>query len=162
MRKLMVAGALVWGLAGTAAADTSEVGDVMIHEPWVRASLGAAPNSAAYMTLEILGAEPDRLLGGSSPAATGVELHTHIMDGGVARMRPVDAIELAPGAPTVLEPGGPHLMLVGLTRKLEEGGTMPLTLVFETAGEITLEVPIKGVTGGGGHGAMQHGPPKTN
>jgi copper(I)-binding protein len=135
-----------------AAADMAKVGDITIQEPWVRASLGNAPNSAAYMTLATVGAAPDRLIGGSTPAAERVELHTHIMEGGVAQMRPVDAIEVAPRAPTVLEPGGLHVMLRGLTRKLEAGTTVPLTLAFEHAGEVTLEVPVEGVMAGAGPG----------
>ena len=149
------------GLAvGAAAAEVAKVGDIAIHQPWARASLGSAPNSAAYMTLETMGATPDRLIGGSTPAATKVELHTHVMEGGVAKMRPVDGFEVAPGAPTVLEPGGPHVMLSGLTRKLEAGATVPLTLVFEHAGEVTLDVPVEGVmagTGPGHDGSMDHG-----
>lgn len=139
------------------AADMAEVGDITIHQPWARASLGNAPNSAAYMSLETSGAAPDRLISGSTPVADRVELHTHVMEGGVAKMRPVDAIEVAPGEPTVLEPGGLHLMLSGLRQKLEPGGTVALTLVFEHAGEVTLEVPVQGVASGQGHGSMDHG-----
>ena len=84
------------------AADTAKVGDIAIDQPWARASLGNAPNSAAYMILQNTGAVPDRLIGGSTPVATQVQLHTHVMEGGVAKMRPVDAIEVAPGQPTVL------------------------------------------------------------
>jgi periplasmic copper chaperone A len=149
------------GLAVAAwASEVAKVGDITIREPWARASLGNAPNSAAYMTLETIGAAPDRLIGGSTPAAERVELHTHIMEGGVARMRPVAAIELAPGALTVLAPGGPHVMLSGLTRKLEAGTTVPLTLVFEGAGAVTLEVPVEGVMAGTApdhDGSMDHG-----
>jgi periplasmic copper chaperone A len=163
MHRIAITTIVIAGFAAPLlAADMAKVGDIMIHEPWVRASLGAAPNSAAYMTLETVGSEPDRLVGGSSPAASKVEPHAHIMEGGVAKMRPVEAIEVAPGTPTVLEPGGLHLMLVGLTEKLEDGGTIPLTLVFETAGEITLEVPIKGMAAATGHGAMHHDAPRTN
>lgn len=145
-------------IASALAADVAKVGEITIHEPWARASLGAAPNSAAYMTLEIAGDQPDRLVGGSSPAAERVELHTHVMEGDVARMRSVDAIEVVPGQPTVLEPGGLHLMLSGLTRKLEAGSSVPLTLVFEHAGEVTLDVPVRGLAGtsGHGHGAGDH------
>ena len=142
------------------AADTAKVGDIAIDQPWARASLGNAPNSAAYMILQNTGAVPDRLIGGSTPVATQVQLHTHVMEGGVAKMRPVDAIEVAPGQPTVLEPGGAHVMLQGLTQKLEEGTTMPLTLVFEHAGEVTLEVPVEGIMAGRGPGhddSMDHG-----
>ena len=142
------------------AADTAKVGDIAIDQPWARASLGNAPNSAAYMILQNTGAMPDRLIGGSTPVATQVQLHTHVMEGGVAKMRPVDAIEVAPGQPTVLEPGGAHVMLQGLTQKLEEGTTMPLTLVFEHAGKVMLEVPVEGIMAGRGPGhdnSMDHG-----
>lgn len=156
---LTTATALAAGMASDRAPDMATVGEITIHHPWARASLGAAPNSAVYMDLETMGSEPDRLLGGSTPVAEEVQLHTHLMDEGVARMRPVEAIEVAPGTPTVLAPGGLHVMLVGLTEKLEEGSTMPLTLVFETAGEVTLEVPVRGLAGGMSHGdddAMDH------
>ena len=165
MRKLLIALALIVGLAGSApAADLAPAGTVMIHEPWARASLGNAPNSAAYMTLETTGEQPDRLVASSSPVAQKAQPHRHVMDGGVARMRPVDAVEVAPGAPTVLEPGGLHIMLIGLKQKLAAGDRVPLTLVFERAGEITIEAPVRGMaamSGHGGHGATG-GEPKTN
>ena len=166
MRNLITAAALTLGLAGRAlAADVAQIGEVMIHDPWARASIGNAPNSAAYMTLEIAGEAPDRLVGSSSPVAERAELHTHIMDGGVARMRPVDAVEVAPGAPTVLAPGGLHIMLIGLRQKLAPGDSVPLTLVFEQAGAITIEAPVRamaGMSGHGSHGAMGEDQPKTN
>lgn len=166
MHGSVIAVAFVGGFATSLlAADMAKVGEIMIHQPWARASLGNAPNSAAYMTLETMGAEPDRLISGSTPVAKKVELHTHVMEGGVAKMRPVAAIEVAPGEPTVLEPGGLHIMLRGLTQKLDAGTTMPLTLVFEHAGEVTLDVPVKGMAGGpsqGGGGSMDHGGHKTN
>ena len=159
MHRLIIATVLALGLGGTAlAVDMASVGDIMIHAPWARASIGNTPNSSAYMTLENMGAEPDHLVGSSSPVAKKVQLHTHIMENGVAKMRPVDSIEVAPGSPTVLEPGGLHLMLMGLTKKLGEGGTFPLTLEFEHAGEVTIEVPVKGLAEGSmDHGAMKHG-----
>jgi copper(I)-binding protein len=159
MRTLTIATALALGFGLTAhAADMVSVGDIMIHAPWARASVGNPPNSAAYMTLETMGAGPDRLVGGSSPVAKKVQLDTNIMENGIAKMRPVKSIEVAPEAPTVLEPGGLHVMLVGLTKKLEAGTTFPLTLEFEHAGKVTLDVPVKG-TGQGSmdHGAMKHG-----
>jgi periplasmic copper chaperone A len=166
MHKLLAAGALIAGLAGAAlAADPAPVGGVTIHEPWVRASIGNAPNSAVYMTLETTGEEPDRLVASSTPVAEQAQLHSHMMDGGVARMRPVDAVEVAPGAPTVLAPGGLHIMLIGLKQKLAPGDSVPLTLVFEQAGAITIEAPVRGMAGMSGH--SRHGgtggdPPKTN
>jgi copper(I)-binding protein len=150
---------VIGGLAGLVRAEPiATVGTVAIHDAWARASLGQTGTSAAYMTLETSGEEADRLIAAASPVAATAELHTHLMDGGVARMRPVAAVEIAPGAPTVLEPGGLHIMLIGLEEKLVEGATLPLSLTFEEAGTIDLEVPIRGV-GGMGHGGHQ---PPTN
>jgi copper(I)-binding protein len=161
MHQLLAAGALLLGLAGPAlAADMAQVGEVMIEQPWARASIGNAPNSAAYMVLETAGPEPDRLVASSTPIAEQAQLHSHSMEGGVARMRPVDAVEVAPGTPTVLGPGGLHIMLIGLRQKLAAGDTIPLTLVFEQAGEVTLEVPVRGMAAMGGHSG--HGAARTN
>ncbi|WP_114373648.1 copper chaperone PCu(A)C [Elioraea thermophila] len=127
---------------------------VEIVEPWARASLSGR-NSAAYMTIHNHGTEKDELIAASSPVARVVELHTHIMDGGVMRMRPVNAIEVNVGEPAVLRPGGLHVMLIDLTRDLKAGEKIPLTLRFRNAGERTIEVPVlaPGATGHGhGHG----------
>ena len=129
-----------------------------VIEPWARAAL-AGRTSAAYMTIENTTATLDRLVSATSPAARVVELHTHIMDGGVMRMRPVTAIEVNPGEPAVLRPGGLHVMLIDLTGPLQVGQTIPLTLRFEKAGEITVQVPVRpaGAAGHGGHqGHGQH------
>ena len=144
---------LLLGLAAVAAAaEMTTVGKITIHDPWARASLGTTGSSAVYMTLEIEGDEPDRLVAAATPMAERAELHTHVMDQGVARMRPVSAVEVAPGAPTVLQPGGLHLMLMGLKQQLAEGDTLPLTVTFEKAGSAEIEVPILGLAAG-----MQHG-----
>jgi hypothetical protein len=134
------------------------VGEVAIHDAWARASLGQMRSGAAYLTLEVTGDRVERLIAVASPIAEKATLHTHVMDGDVARMRPVAAIEIAPGAPTVLEPGGLHIMLTGLGRRLVEGETFPLSLTFERAGTVEIEVPIIGM-GHEGHGAHQ---PATN
>ena len=94
----------------------------------------------------------------SSPVAKRVEIHTHTMDKGVMRMRRIEAVEVHPGAPAVLRPGGNHIMLIGLTRKLIKGDSFPLTLRFAKSGSVTVTVAImaiaaKGMDGKhGGHG----------
>jgi periplasmic copper chaperone A len=127
------------------AAAMATVGEVAIRDAWARASLGQMKSGAAYLTLEVTGDRVERLIAVASPIAENATLHTHVMDGDVARMRPVAAIEIAPGAPTVLEPGGLHIMLTGLERRLVEGETFPLSLTFERAGTVTIEVPIVGM-----------------
>jgi copper(I)-binding protein len=88
------------------------------------------------------GSAPDRLVSVSTPAAKKAELHNHIMEGGLMKMRPVGVVEVTPGDPSVLQPGGLHIMLMGLSQPLVEGNSFPLTLNFERAGSIEVEVMI--------------------
>lgn len=126
---------------------------IEVVEPWARAAL-AGRTSAAYMTLVNPTDTPDRLVSAASPVAQAVELHAHLHEGGVMRMRPVAAIEVHPGEPAVLAPGGLHVMLIGLTRDLRRGETIRLTLSFEQAGTVEVEVPVlaAGARGPEGHG----------
>jgi periplasmic copper chaperone A len=150
----MAAAVLLLALAGVVRAEpTASVGEVAVHDAWARASIGPVRTSAAYLTLEVTGERPDRLIAAASPIAETVGLHTHVMDGDIARMRPVAAIEIAPGAPVVLEPGGLHIMLMGLRQPLVEDETLPLSLTFERAGTVELEVPVKGMASRMSHGA---------
>ena len=151
------------GLAGQA-----EPGGLRIERPWARASIGAAKAGAAYLTIVNHGEAVDRLIGTATPAAEHAALHSHLMEGGVMRMRPLEAVEVAPGEPTVLAPGGLHVMLMGLRRPLREGETFPLMLTFQGAGTIEVEVMVLKATSMGPDPHMElhemhHGePPKTN
>jgi copper(I)-binding protein len=124
-------------------ASLAHAGDIMVKDGWARASIGNASNSAAYMTVMTHGDAADRLIAASTPVAGRAELHNHIMEDGIARMRPVDAIDVKPGEPMTLEPGGLHIMLMDLTEKLEPGADVPLTLTFENAGDVTVELPVQ-------------------
>jgi copper(I)-binding protein len=156
LRHAIALAAVLCGLAGPAGAEpTARIGAITIRDAWARPSMGQSGTSAVYITLEVSGGQGDRLVAAVSPDAARAELHTSTMDGGVAKMRPLAAIEVAPGRPTVLEPGGPHVMLVGLGRKLVAGDTLPLRLTFEHAGTVELEVPVKGMGESMG-GSMSH------
>jgi copper(I)-binding protein len=126
----------------------ARAGDITIETPWTRAA-GANANGAGFMTLRNSGTAPDRLVSAASPVARVVELHTHIREGEVMRMRPVPDIPIPPGQTVRLQPGGLHVMLIGLTRPLERGQQVPVTLRFETGGEVTvmLEVQAAGARG---------------
>jgi copper(I)-binding protein len=99
-------------------------------------------NGAAYMSLFNSGDETDRLISVSGDVTETIELHTHLMEDGVMKMREIDAIEVEPKAHTVLEQGGLHIMLIGLQAPLQAGQTFPLTLEFEKAGEMDIEVEV--------------------
>ena len=115
---------------------------VQIEQSWARETPPTATNGAAYMTLLNRGAQPDRLLGVSGEVAKTIELHTHLMEDNQMKMRPVAAIEVKPGEPTVLKPGGVHMMLIDLKQPLVAGQHFPLTLTFERAGKIPIEVTV--------------------
>ena len=161
MRMLLAVFAL-FAFSGIALADHHEGSTITVESPWARASASMAGAGAAYFLLSTSADTPDLLVAGSTPVSDRVELHTHLMEDGIMRMREIEAIEVAPGTPTVLEPGGLHVMLIGLREPLVEGETFPLTLDFETAGEVTVEVVVRAITatehGGddahGAHGSM--------
>lgn len=129
------------GHAGAMEPGHAELGTLTVSGAHARASIGAAPTSAVYLTVSTDGAS-DRLIGAASPAAQATEVHRTLMDGGVMTMAPISGVAVTPDADAVLEPGGAHVMLIGLTAPLEEGDMIELTLTFETAGEVTLMVPV--------------------
>ncbi len=137
--------ALAAALALTAATALAQQAPIRVETAWARASAGEAKNGAAYMTLHNLGAGPDKLLSVASPVAGKIELHNHIMVGNVAQMRPVDAIEVSPGSPTVLQPGGLHVMLLDLKAPLKAGQSFPVTLNFERAGKVEASVAVQAI-----------------
>jgi copper(I)-binding protein len=117
---------------------------IRVDHPWARATAPRATTGAIYMTLSIDGDKADRLIGAETSVAEKVELHSHSEENGIVRMRPVAAIEVAPGSPTKIAPGGLHLMLIGLKKPLVEEAFFPLTLIFEHAGRIEIEVYVEG------------------
>ncbi len=132
--------------------------DLEIVHPWARATAALARTGAVYLTLANQGAELDRLLGVATPRARKARLHSHIVEDGIVKMRPVKAIEISPGEQAGLEPGGFHIMLMGLEAPLEAGTAFPLTLSFEQAGAIEVEVRVEkaGATRPSDHGDGDH------
>jgi copper(I)-binding protein len=128
-----------------------DFGTLHIGQPWARPTTSQAQAGGAFLVLDNRGRAADRLISASSPVAEKVELHTHVMDGTVMRMRPVEGgIALPPGQKVELKPGGMHVMLMGLKQQLKEGETFPLTLRFEAAGEIAIDVRVEKLSGPSG------------
>ena len=128
---------LVWlAAAAPAAAEPPSVAAA-----WIRATPPGATTAAAYMTLTSSG-PADRLLGAATPAADAVEIHTNVVESGVTRMERLSELAVPSGAAVRLEPGGAHLMLIGLAAPLAPGTNVTLSLRFATAGTVELEVPV--------------------
>lgn len=145
----ILAAAFAFGALAEAADAT-----VTVNDAWVRASAGG--NGAAYATLANAGTADDRLIAVKGDAAASIELHEVIMEGDVMQMRPVDGIAVPAGGSAELKPGGSHIMLIGLKAPLAEGDHVALTFVFETAGEIALDVPVQAAASTGHEGGHDH------
>lgn len=147
----LLLGALM--LPASAPAHEYKLDALTIEHPWARATIGQSKTGAAYLVVNNGGAEADRLIRVETAAAGRAELHTHSVEDGVMKMRQVQAIAVEPGSPAVLKPGGLHVMLFELKTPLQEGAHFPMTLVFEKAGAIEVEVAVEGIAEmDGGHG----------
>ncbi len=127
-------------LAGTALAE----GAIMVDDAYARSSGKNAKAGAAFMMIMNHGDADDRLIGVESDIAARVELHTHkINDDGVAQMVHVEeGFAIPAGESHPLQRGGDHVMFMGLKQSFEQGATVPVTLIFENAGEIEVEIPV--------------------
>ncbi|UWR42209.1 copper chaperone PCu(A)C [Phaeobacter inhibens] len=142
--------ALSFATAGFAA-------DVTVTDSYARVSSKAAKSGAAFMMIENATDSDDRLIDARSDAAKMVQLHTHKEgENGVMQMLHVEEGFAIPAGDThMLQRGGDHVMLMGLTKSLEHGDAIDLTLVFEKAGEVTVTVPVD-LERKPDHGAMKH------
>lgn len=139
-----------------AQAQDTKAGDLVIMQPWSRATPGGAKVAGGYLVIENKGPAPDTLVGGATEAAAKVEVHEMAMNNGVMTMRELDkGLPIAAGQSVRLEPGGYHLMFTGLKKPLKEGEKLPVTLQFAKAGKVDVTFDVRGV-GAKGAGAHDH------
>jgi copper(I)-binding protein len=131
-------------------------GTVEIHSPWSRASAGMARAGGAFMTLVNTGDADRALVSAASDVADTVELHTHIKEGDVMKMRPVDHVAVPAGETVMLQPGGYHVMLIGLHAPLKEGESFDITLTFDNGDTATVTTDIKAAGAMPAGGGMKH------
>ncbi|WP_411565015.1 copper chaperone PCu(A)C [Rubrivivax sp. A210] len=134
-------------------ATSASLAQTQVKDAWVR---GTVPQQKATgVFAQITSAAGGRLVSASSPVAARTELHSMVLDGTVARMRQIPALELPAGAAVDLKPGGYHIMLIDLKQQLQPGDTVPLTLVVEGAGgkreTLELNAPVRHLASGAMH-----------
>jgi len=136
---------IIVGLIFTAPvlAQDATLGGLTIVDPWARATIGKARAGAVYMTIVNNGDSDDRVMAIETPVARKAVIHSIEMSSGVMKMRPTGPVAVNQGGTTALQPGGLHVMLMGLQEPLREGERFPLTLTFEKAGSITLAVTVR-------------------
>ena len=134
------------GLVTPVHAESASVGDLVISQPWTRATAGGAKVGTGYLTIENKGAVADKLVGGSTDAAGKLEVHQMSMSNGVMKMHQVEGgLTVEPGKTVKLEPGGYHLMLVDLKHPFKKGEKVPVTLEFEKAGNVAVTLDVEGI-----------------
>jgi copper(I)-binding protein len=118
------------------------LGDLTIQHAWSRATIGADRPGVFYVEITNGGDEDDALTSIATPAAGMPMLHETVVTDGVASMPHAMSMPVPAGATSKLGPGGFHGMLMGLTAALKEGESFPVTLTFERAGEVTVDVEV--------------------
>jgi copper(I)-binding protein len=134
--------ALFIAVASTGQTHHYKLGSLEIDNPWSRATVSAAPNGVVYLTIKNTGTTPDKLIDVASPAADQAQVHDMKVENDVSQMWLVGGVDLLPDQTVALAPSGLHIMLLGLKKPLEAAQTFPVTLTFEKAGSITIDVPV--------------------
>ncbi|GEM_PF-290710 len=146
----LMTGGMALSPAQAAGSEAVAAATIKVENPYARPPMGGAKVAAAYMTLKNTGKEDDKLVRAEGDVSERIELHTHVKeqrDGQVVmKMRQVPYMEVPAGGETVLKPGGLHIMLIGVRKDLKPGDVFDLTLVFEKAGKVQVQVPVKKVS----------------
>ena len=129
--------------AAPAPTATAQADALTAEGAWVRAVPPGSKNSAVFLDLGNSGSTLVQVKRARSTAAGAVELHTHVDDGGVMKMRQVESLDVPGQGHLHLAPGGDHVMLIGLTADLHEGDEVAVTLVLADGSEKTVVAPVK-------------------
>lgn len=132
--------------APAASAKPVMAGQFVATAPYARAVAPGQTNSAVFMQLQNKDSKAHALVQATSLVAEVIELHNHINEGGVMKMRKVEKIDLPAGKAVALKPGSYHVMLIGLKKPLKVGETVDLALTFEDGTSLALSAPVQAVT----------------
>jgi copper(I)-binding protein len=120
--------------------------NIEISGGYVRAVPESQPISAAFMQIDNQDFALHAVVSASSSFAKTVELHTHTQEDGMMKMRQIPKIDLPAGGSALLQPGGLHIMLIGLTKPLSAEAQVDLKLSFEDGSEKEMSLPVKSMT----------------
>jgi len=136
--------------------------DLVIHDPYVRLAPPNAPATGAFMVIKNSANADRKLITAESTAAKTVELHNHINDSGVMKMRQVHSIDIKANGQAELKPGSYHLMLINMTQPLKEGDSVSITLYFDDGSKQHINAPVRKIQmtppadKSGAHKGMKH------
>jgi len=130
------------GLLFSAGVLAATADQVSVDNPYVRLAPPNAPTTGAFMVIRNNGGKDIKVLKADNPASRVTELHTHLHEGGVMKMRQVASIDIKAKEAAVLQPGGLHVMLIDLKAPLKEGDVVPITLGFDDGSSKTVEARV--------------------
>ena len=116
--------------------------NITVVDPYVRMAPPGAMATAAFMVLKNSGGKDAKLVKAESGVAKVTELHTHLNEGGVMKMRQVPAIDIKAKGEAALQPGGLHVMMIDLKAPLKEGDTVPITLTFDDGSSTRVDARV--------------------
>lgn len=148
----MMTGIICCLLLSTISAD-----QLSVETPWALSLPAVSKNGAAYLVLQNHAPEAEELIGGETSIAERVELHRHIMQDGLMKMQRVEAIGISGNGSINFEPGGNHLMLMGLRQPLDAGLEFSLTLRFRHVAELSIMVRVMDSIPGSHTSMTSHG-----
>ena len=159
MKKILLAVAVVTLAACAGETPNGEDGEshaahqmdkgIVISSATIRPPLPGRNIAAGYMSVTNHTKTDDKLISATSPISTRVELHTHLNENGVMKMRQVDGIEIKAGETVELKPGGLHLMMFDVNLPADQQD-VSVTLNYEKAPSMTMIVPLKDKSKGHG------------
>lgn len=142
MKHLILTTALIFSASAAFACETATLGELTIEHAWSKATIGADRPAVFYVEITNNGGADDSLVGITTPAASMPMLHETVVTDGIASMPHAMSVPVPAGQTVALAPGGYHGMLMDLTTAMKEGDHFPMTLTFEKAGEVTVNVDV--------------------
>lgn len=126
----------------SAAALAAGADQISVQEPYVRLAPPNAPATAAFMVIRNAGDKDVKVVRADNPASKVTELHTHLNEGGIMKMRQVPAIEIKAKSEVKLQPGGLHVMLIDMKNAMKEGDVVPITLTLDDGSSKQVEARV--------------------
>jgi copper(I)-binding protein len=121
---------------------------IIVEDPYVRHMPPTQTVTGAFMVFKNTTGSDLAVISAESNVADKVELHTHLHEDGVMKMRQVDKIEVPAGGETVLKPGGLHVMLIGLKQPLDQGQMVEIKFNLDDGSSTQIQAEVKSVMGG--------------
>lgn len=145
MRSLALLLATTAALLVSLLSSSAEDGDhkaLHVAHGWARASLGQSPNSVAYVTIHNPTEKADTVVAVSCGGAARCEIHNHVMEGDIMKMRHQETLDVEPGAHVEFKPGGLHIMMFEVNAPLTAGEKTEITFTFKDAGDVTVSADV--------------------